>query len=337
MSTSALQVRQLSYFGKIPARGDFVKGSYNPQILKLLDNWLSKSMELLAEDAQWKAIYDRVEPLQFICMGSRNKLAIAGFLAASHDLAKRRYPLVLAAPLEVEQALDFMIDAPMLLQPFWQTCHGACNRLIQADSEEAAELQLRELDSLQVPVEAELLVSTEKSSYGTFVRERNLLHLEQMLNVVGQPEDQCVSVRRLILALGLLLQPVMASAVSRLDKGLTLPLPQDRSNESLVASLWLDFISRFLQRADFELVVFIGEIQGRRRLVIGFNGLSAQSLQSVLNQQVYAEHNINIDNAEWVEDSIHSSHALYKLVSYLEQPQLPLDVVLDAFKEVFIG
>ncbi len=287
MSAPALQIRQLSYFGKIPARGDSVTGSYNPQVYKILDVWLSQAMELLAEDAQWKSIYDRAQPLQYVCLGSRSKLAIAGFLAASRDAAQRRYPLVLAAPLEVEQALDFMAGTPMLLQRFWQTCQQASSRLIQAEDD--ADAQLRELDGLQLSIDAVFQGTAEQAVYQAFIRERNLLHLEHMLNPPGRPADQGVSVRRLILALGLLLQPVMASAVSRLDKGLTLPLPADRASEALVASLWLDFIARVLQRADFELAVFIGEIHGRRRLVIGFTGLSAKSLQGVLHPQVYAE------------------------------------------------
>lgn len=334
MSASALQVGKLSYFGKIPSRGDFVKGSYNPQIFKILDVWLSQSMELMAEDALWKSIYDSVHPLQFVCMGSRSKLAIAGLITASCDSARRRYPLVLAMPLEVEQALDFMMGSPLLLQLFWRSCRQASNQLIHAQAEDG---QLREIEALQLSAGTAFHSSAEQQRYAIFIRERNLLHLEQMLNSPGQAPESAVSVRRLVLALGLLLQPVMASAVSRLDKGLTLPLPADQTNEALVASLWLDFVSRFLQRADFELVAFFTEVQGRRRLVIGFSGLSAQSLQSVMHPQLYAQHNIDIDNAEWVEDSIHSNYALYKLVSYLEQPQLPLEVVLDAFREVFIG
>lgn len=331
MSQPSLQARQLSYFGKIPARGDFIKGSYNPHVFKILDNWLSQTMELMAEDAHWKSIYDRTPPVRFVCLGSRSKLAIAGGLVASRDAAQRRYPLVMAAPLEVGQALDFMAGAPLLLQSYWHASLEAGARLAAGEGD--ADAELRQLDGMQFPIQPAFAGTAEHAAYAAFTRDYSLLRLEQMLNHPGQ----AVSVRRVILALGLLLQPVMASAVSHLDKGLTLPLPADGRHEGLVAALWLDFISRFLRRADFELAVFLGEIQGRRRLVVGFNGLSARSLQSVVHPQVYAEHNIDVDNAEWVEDSVHSNYALYKLVSYLEQPQLPLEIVLGAFREVFIG
>ena len=242
MNGPALQIRQLSYFGKIPARGDFVKGSYNPQVFKLLDAWLAQCMELLAEDALWKSIYDRAQPLQYVCLGTRSKLAIAGWLACSQDAAQRRYPLVLALPLQVEQTLDFMVGVPLLLQSFWHTCQQGGSCLIEPDAD--VEMHLRRLDGLELPIEAVFHATAEQRAYQAFIRERNLLQLEQMLNEPGQ--EQKVSVRRLILALGLLLQPVMASAVSRLDKGLALPLPANRANEALVASLWLDVASRMI-------------------------------------------------------------------------------------------
>ena len=52
-----------------------------------------------------------------------------------------------------------------------------------------------------------------------------------------------------MLALGLLLQPVMASGSSHLEKGLTLPLPDDPFYRNLVATFWLDLVTRLAQLA----------------------------------------------------------------------------------------
>lgn len=49
---------QLSYFGKLPSRGDFVKSANNVQLLDTLDRWLAQGMELLAEAPDWKTTYD---------------------------------------------------------------------------------------------------------------------------------------------------------------------------------------------------------------------------------------------------------------------------------------
>jgi type VI secretion system protein ImpM len=82
---SALQTQQLCYFGKLPGRGDFVKGLYNPQLIKVFDNWLSQTMEMLSEDPRWKIIYDNAAPIHFVCLGSRSRVAITGHLKASRD------------------------------------------------------------------------------------------------------------------------------------------------------------------------------------------------------------------------------------------------------------
>ncbi len=330
MSQVALQAQQVSYFGKIPTRGDFVKGSYNPHLFKALDNWLSVTMERMAEDPRWKTVYDAAPSVRFVCLGSRSRLVIAGCILPSHDAASRRYPFVSATPLEVAHTSDFMTGAPILLQRYWNASMSAARELLQAPEADSA---LKQLEHMPMQIATVFKDNQERAQYDDFLRHYSLLRLEQLLTSDQHP----VSVRRVILALGMLLQPVMASGVSHLEKGLTLPLPQDPTLRAPVASFWLDFISRFVARADFELVVFVCEIDGRPRLVVGFSGLAPSTLQSVLHPQAYVEHNIDIDNAEWVEDGVHSNYAMYKLVSYLEQPQLPLDVVMGAFREVFIG
>ncbi|MDR2853129.1 MAG: type VI secretion system-associated protein TagF [Burkholderiaceae bacterium] len=320
----------MSYFGKLPSRGDFVKGRHNPQILKILDNWVAQSIELLAEDPRWKLIYDAHPALHFACVGSRSRLALAGHLRPSADGSGRRYPFLTAVQLDVERSLDFMINAPLLLGPWWRQTEGAVNKLVNASEPEA---ELQRLDNAALGVETDFSATQAHTAYSNFTQRHSLLRIEQMLNFDGHG----VSVRRLILALGLLLQPVMASGVTHLEKGLTLPLPRDPAYQDLIAALWLDIVAQFFAKSDFELVLFVCPVQQRPRLVIGFNGLSPRSLHGVMHPQVYAEQNIEIDNPEWVEESVHSNYALYKLVSYLDQPQLPLSVVLSAFREVFIG
>ncbi|WP_150326518.1 type VI secretion system-associated protein TagF, partial [Enterobacter hormaechei] len=87
---------QLSYFGKLPSRGDFVKSANNVQLLDTLDRWLAQGMELLAEAPDWKSTYDSWKPVQFAFLGSQSKLAIAGTLMASSDLSSRRFPFLTA-------------------------------------------------------------------------------------------------------------------------------------------------------------------------------------------------------------------------------------------------
>jgi type VI secretion system protein ImpM len=263
-------------------------------------------------------------------VGSRSRLAIAGHLRPSADSSGRRYPFLAAVQLDVERALDFMMGAPLLVGPWWRQTESAVNELTAAKEPEA---ELQRLEASVPGIETTFKDTHARITYSDFAEHFSLLRIEQMLSFDGRG----VSMRRLILALGLLLQPVMTSGVTHLEKGLTLPLPRERAYQDLVAAFWLNIVAQFFVKNDFELVLLVCPVQQRPRLVIGFNGLSPRSLQGVMHPQVYAEQNIDIDNPEWVEDCVHNNYAMYKLVSYLDQPQLPLSVVLGAFREVFIG
>ena len=52
----------ITYFGKVPSRGDFVKSGSSLPLLNSLDNWLARTMDSMSTDARWKSIYDEVEP-----------------------------------------------------------------------------------------------------------------------------------------------------------------------------------------------------------------------------------------------------------------------------------
>ncbi len=99
----------------------------------------------------------------------------------------------------------------------------------------------------------------------------------------------------------------------------------------------MELISPFVSQADFELAIFIGSIAERERLIIGFNGASARTLHSVVDPQTYSQHNIDIDDPEWVDAHAQHDPATSKLISYLEQPQLSLRVAIDTFREAFVG
>lgn len=321
---------QLSYFGKLPSRGDFVKSANNAQLLDTLDRWLAQGMELLAEDPGWKASYDGWKPMHFAFLGSQSKLAIAGALMASSDMSSRRFPFLTAVAMEVERPLNFIARSPLALARLWTRAGQQMAALAEAPD---ATDGLRQLAETQFGVETGPAVRTHDASFSDFIDFQTVSGLEHMLRGQGQQ----VRLRRTLLALGILLQPVMASGSSQLEKGLTLPLPADPLYRSLVASFWLELVSRFLHRADFEVSLFLGEIGGGDRLVIGFNGASSRTLHSVISPLAYAEQNINIDDPEWVEQHVGGEYGMAKFVSYLDQPQLSLRVALDTFREVFIG
>ncbi|WP_206951251.1 type VI secretion system-associated protein TagF [Trinickia acidisoli] len=320
---------QLAYFGKIPSRGDFVKSTHNPQLLQTLDRWVAQATELLAEDPRWKIVYDNAKPMHFAFLGSQSRLAIAGHLMSSHDVSSRRFPLLAATALEVERPLAFLARSPLAFARLWSRAATQMRTLYDCEEPGAA---LQALGDTQVPIDVGVANSHE-GTFSDFVEHQTLAGLEQMLLASGHP----VRLRGAMLALGSLLKPVMLSHAPNLERGLTLPLPNDTFYRSLVATFWLELIAPFLAQADFEIAIFIGNIAERERLVIGFNGASAKTLHSVVDPQAYATHNIDIDDPEWIDDHAQNEHGISKLVSYLDQPQLSLRIALDTFREAFVG
>ncbi|MBW0448156.1 type VI secretion system-associated protein TagF [bacterium M00.F.Ca.ET.228.01.1.1] len=322
---------QIAYFGKIPSRGDFVKSAHNPQLLATLDRWIAEAMELLTDDPRWKIVYENAKPMHFAFLGSRSKLAIAGHMVASHDQSSRRFPFLAATALEVEKPLTFLAHSPLAFARLWSRVSAQMKPLLGA-SEPAGALQA--LGETQVPIEiGGGPGNPHDGTFNDFVEHQTLAGLEQMLLASGHP----VRLRGAMLALGSLLRPVMQSGSSHLERGLTLPLPNDPFYRSLVAAFWLELIAPFVAQADFELAIFIGTIAERERLIIGFNGASAKTLHSVVDPQAYAAHNIDIDDPEWIDEHAQNDHGISKLVSYLDQPQLSLRVSIDTFREAFTG
>jgi type VI secretion system protein ImpM len=318
----------ITYFGKVPSRGDFVKSGPSLPLLTSLDNWLARAMDSMSIDARWKTTYDDVQPFHFAFLGSRSKLAIAGHFIASADAAHRRFPFVTAVTMEVDEAKTFVFRSPLVLSSLW-------SRLSQLSSSAVRSADATpDLNGMAgAPIQIDLGSTAQNKDFTEFLELQTVSSLDGFLRDSGF-EGNC---RQLILGLGLLLQPVMASGSNRLEKCLCLPLPIDPLNQYPVAAFWLSLINPFLQRADFELSIFFTKSRQRPVLVVGFSGASSLTLEAVLNPQVAQDHFIGFDDAQWVEEAVGSDYGVAKVASYLEQPRLSLVSVGRYFNDVFLG
>jgi type VI secretion system protein ImpM len=185
----------------------------------------------------------------------------------------------------------------------------------------------------QATVELDVAPNAYDANFADFLKMQTLASLEALLANAGH----ACSVRQAVLALGLLLQPVLTNSGANLEKSLRLPLPDDPLYRSLVASFWLDLISGFAARGDFEVGIFVTANQGGPALVVSFNGASAKTLQGLMDPAVGLEQQVSIVNSDWVEGYVEDSHAIKKLSSYMLQPQLSLYQTGVTFREVFLG
>lgn len=326
--TGNVTLAKVEYFGKIPSRGDFIKAADNLSLIQLLDNWLAQTMELLTADPRWKLVYDAVQPLHFAFIGPRSKRAIAGHLVASNDEAQRRFPFLTMSVLEAEQPYAFVLSSPIILSRLWSKL-GNLTGKVMASEDPAVPLQTLSSSA----IELDLANAAYEAVFTDFLEFQTLASFEALLAQGGFRGN----VRHIFLALGFLLQPVMASSTSRLEKSLVLPLPNDPMYRYLVATFWMHLITPFLRRADFELAIFITQMHDKPSLVIGFSGASSRTLHAIIDPQIASDQHIAFENSEWVEDQLNSDFGVRKLSSYLLQPQLSLASAHDAFVEVFTG
>lgn len=318
----------VGYFGKIPTRADFVKASENAALSSMLDAWLAQAIDLLSADARWKRNYDALAPINFAFIGPRRGRAVAGHLVASTDQSGRRFPFLLMSTMAITTPATFVANSPLMLARLWNRLETISADVMRAQEPAPA---LQTAATTTVDFDPDSAAST--AELNTFLEQQTVGSLDTMLRRAGFH----VSTRQILLALGLLLQPVMATSSSRLEKSLVLPLPAEALQRQQVAAFWMHLITPFLLRADFELSVFVTRQDERPVLVLGFSGASAQTLQAIMDPQVGLEHHIGFDQLDWVEDQVSADYAIKKVSTYLAQGALSLKSAGESLHAAFIG
>ncbi|SFB84632.1 type VI secretion system-associated protein TagF [Massilia yuzhufengensis] len=311
---------RIGYFGKIPARADFVKLADDPAAIAMLDRWLAQVMTQLAEDARWRINYDAMPAVSFALVGPARRHAIAGHLLASHDQSGRRFPFLAARTHAVADPAAFVTRCPLAFAPLWTFLESMCPRVLceldpsphlQAIADAA--VTLGEVE----PTLSHLMANGTIGSLGALLEERQFA--------------------RMVLALGLLLQPVMHSQPAELHKSLVLPLPNDAQARYPVAAFWLQLVAPFLRRASFDLAIFITRQEGRPVLVVGFCAALAATLRALVDPLVGADQQVRLSDTGWIDEQLYIDTDVRSLASYLAQADLPLGLARDMFMKTFIG
>ena len=321
----------LLYFGKLPSRGDFVRSAAHPALLQSLDRWLSAGVELMAEDAHWKSVYDQADAAHFSMISPHRHTAVIGHIVPSADLSGRRFPFLTGVAVETESGADLMALGPLMFQPAWSGLDEVATQARKADEASVPAL-LAQLGQAQAPQLC--TAAAARLQYQRFLEHTSVATLTQDLSPRGAPLD----VRQILLALGLLLQPVMNSVGQPIEKGLRLPLPAEASARCAVATFWMDVVSRFLARSPYDLTLFLPRgLNHSPCLLLGFSAGAANVLQGLLDTRMTDQVFISLNASPWVEDYVANDYALKKLSSYLLMPELSLAQVMHSFQEAFLG
>ncbi|HCY62700.1 MAG TPA: type VI secretion system-associated protein TagF [Oxalobacteraceae bacterium] len=316
------------YFGKIPARGDFVKSAAGIKVISLIDNWVAQGMEMLLAEPGWKNYYDSAGIIDFLFIGTHKKHGISGQMMPSKDASSRRFPFIAATLFELDDALEFLPLSGLILER-----HGNHLRALVQHAVKTLDATdvLAGLNEVQLDPEADYQQIGD--AYHAYLGATSLDGMTKSLGLAGAD----TSLRHMIMALGYLLQPMLTTYSIAPQKGLSLPLPRDPSRLALAKSFWLDLIGTFLSRGELELSIFSCTHFGNPKLIMTFNGVPPNIYRALFDEQAAAEYLIDISQSAWVEECAMQDLSTIKLSSYLSHGDLTLKQVVDTFRQCFAG
>jgi type VI secretion system protein ImpM len=311
---------RIGYFGKLPSRSDFVKVAHDGAVMGMLDAWLAQVMSRLPSDPRWKINYDAMPPVSFAFVGPRRRHGVCGHLVASHDQSGRRFPFLMMRALDVADPAAFVSRCPIAFEPLWSFFESVAPRVLAAGDP---------APHLQSISDSNVALGECDGSLAAFLATGTVSSLGALLGT----DDAS----RLVLALGLLLQPVMHSKPTALHKSLVLPLPKDDAMRCVAAAFWLELVAPFLRGGDFDLALFLTRQDDNPVLVIGFCGAATETLRAIIDPLAGLEQQVRFGDNGWVDEQLGMDIDVRELASYLDQPQLPLRVARDLFLKTFIG
>jgi type VI secretion system protein ImpM len=310
---------RIAYFGKIPAHSDFVKPADDQPVLGMLDDWIAQVMTRLPSDARWKLNYDAMAPASFAFVGPDRRHAVAGHLVASHDRSGRRFPFLMMRTVDVPDPGPFAARCPLAFGPLWDYLEVMAPRVLGSGDPSA---------HLQALADAPVALGEYDAALASYLALSTVSELTVQLEAPAN---------RMILGLGLLLQPVMRSRPASLHKSLVLPLPRDAALRHVAAAFWLELMLPFIRKSGFDLVLFVTRVRERPALVVGFGAMAAGTLHALIDPLVAAEQQVHLADNAWIDEQLGLDVDMRTLASYLEQPALPLCLARELFLDTFIG
>ena len=312
--------QRLAYFGKLPGCGDFVRSPGDQVLVELMDQWLAAVMQRLAANPRWRQHYDACPPLDFAFIGTRSRQVVCGHLLASRDQSARRFPFTCMAVHHVAKPRDFLPCSPLALAPAWKSlaiAAGAATASAVRPADGMPPVTLGEAGPAQAALEDYLATAC-------------LASLEESLT--GSTAG--MSVRHLLLALGLLLSPLCEHAPVT-SRCLALPLPHEARLRPPVAAFWMTLAAPLLARQDLEIAMFLAPVAGQPSLVLGMDGANPANLYSVIDPEAAQDGVVALGDCAWAEAALHGDAPLQRLAACLEQGQLGLPAAIQLVHETF--
>lgn len=266
------------YYGKCPARGDFLKTRGQSSLIQLINQWITEALEYAMQSSDFNAMYAKLPSLDFFIANPQESKLLVVNIIASEDSSGRQFPMLLSHLLQVDSAYDHILYAPynhkQTLIDLFQT-----NRMIHSVRDPDVLLDILE----KLSNEIQMLTKAESAAFF----ESHTIHSFSKLMKISDYEFA-----QSMMGLGLLLQPVIKQGTSRLKKVLILPINNPNYCYE-IATFWVNLITCFVSKQNTEL--FFGILHSDLPvLLFGFQGTDIIVLSEICNQEMDSEHWVSL-------------------------------------------
>lgn len=322
----------LVYFGKLPARGDFVRARAHISETNAIDEWVSQALaiseKIFSENSIDKAngndISNQVSCLNFSHVDTNSNEILTGVLIPSHDSSHRNYPLIGFGVLYSDKPKNWMNYLPVKSSALW---HDTYEILSMAKSKTDSDDLMDYLNHSQLTID-----SSASTYYYDFINTTTLHDIALLMNV-----DKSQLIQQII-ATGLLFLPTFTKGFHGLNKVICWSLTSDQASAIYMATFWHDLIHGFYQPHQLYLNTYLYRVATGYRLLLSFSKPDGRILEQISeNAAQYPEDWVVIADSDWTQGYIDEDIGLTRFNKILLQDNLYLYDTRQLFKKTFLA
>nr|WP_317200887.1 type VI secretion system-associated protein TagF [uncultured Psychrobacter sp.] len=318
----------LVYFGKLPARGDFIRARVHISETTLIDQWVSealtRSKSILNESIDDNSSLNAAQFLNFSHVDTAANQIMTGVLIPSHDSSHRQYPLIGFGLMHVDKPKLWMNYLPIKSLKIWDDTHAALSAAkSQADSTQATD----DLNHCSLTID-----KNASTHYYDFINKTTLQDIAASMAI-----DKLQLVQQII-ATGLLFLPTYSKGFNSLNKTICWCLPADKAGAIFMATFWHDLISGFYQPHQLYLNTYLYRDTDHHCLLMNFSKPDSRVLSQLTSTTDERPDDwVVIAQSEWTQGYIDDDIGLTRFNKILMQDDLYLYDTRQLFKQIFLA